>query len=346
MSDFLPLSAEERQWDAFVQAQGGHGLQTAAWGRLKASFGWESEILTLEADGEVVAGALVLYRPLPAGVGRIAYIPKGPLVDWQDAKQLEALLMKIDQQAKRRRALFLKIEPDEANSASLRAILAQQHFRESRQTIQPPNTILIDLDDDDSIMSRMNQGTRRKIRSSWKKDVMVREGSRDDVATFNRLIQETGERNEFGVHSTAYYERAYDLFVPDGQAVLLMAEHQGQALGGLMILRNQREAWYLYGASASIERQRMATYGLQWAAIQWARAQGCQVYDMWGIPDTDEESLERAFQDRQDGLWGVYGFKRGFGGRVQRAVGAWDRVYFGPGYLAYQLYLSLRGQGT
>jgi peptidoglycan pentaglycine glycine transferase (the first glycine) len=37
--------------------------------------------------------------------------------------------------------------------------------------------------------------------------------------------------------------------------------------------------------------------------------------------------LEANFTRRSDGLWGVYRFKRGFGGRVVRSVGAWDYVY-------------------
>jgi len=69
----------------------------------------------------------------------------------------------------------------------------------------------------------------------------------------------------------------------------------------------------------------MPTYGVQWAAMQWARARGCTVYDLWGIPDADEEILERDFTERRDGLWGVYRFKRGFGGRVVRYVGLWER---------------------
>src|ERR1041384_83421 len=47
------------------------------------------------------------------------------------------------------------------------------------------------------------------------------------------------------------------------------------------------------------------------AAIQWAKARDCTIYDMWGIPDADEATLEAQFESRSDGLWGVYGFKRG-----------------------------------
>ena len=88
----------------------------------------------------------------------------------------------------------------------------------------------------------------------------------------------------------------------------------------------------------------MPTYGIQWEAIQWAKARGCKYYDMWGVPDEDPETLEAQFQDRSDGLWGVYGFKRGWGGEVVRSIGAWDRVYNPIIYAAYSAVLNMRRQ--
>ena len=79
----------------------------------------------------------------------------------------------------------------------------------------------------------------------------------------------------------------------------------------------------------------MPTYLLQWEAMRWARERGCSAYDLWGVPDDEEETLESEFTQRSDGLWGVYRFKRGFGGRLVRAVGAWDLVYAPLRYRAY-----------
>jgi peptidoglycan pentaglycine glycine transferase (the first glycine) len=181
----------------------------------------------------------------------------------------------------------------------------------------------------------MNQGTRRNIRKSIKHDVEIHEGTRAEVASFNALLAETGDRAEFGVHTPAYYERAYDLFVPQGRAALILGCYEGQALAGVMVFALGDRAWYFYGASSDRERQRMASYGVQWAGIQWAKAHGARVYDMYGVPDADPADLERQFEQRDDGLWGVYRFKRGWGGTVIRSVGAWDRVYHGPLYTAY-----------
>ncbi|OGO18266.1 MAG: hypothetical protein A2Z14_19730 [Chloroflexi bacterium RBG_16_48_8] len=80
----------------------------------------------------------------------------------------------------------------------------------------------------------------------------------------------------------------------------------------------------------------MPTYLLQWEAMKWAQNKGCAWYDLWGVPDESLETLERDFTSRQDGLWGVYRFKRGFGGKLVRSIGAWDRVYIPSLYRIYR----------
>lgn len=340
-------------WDAFVAARNGHILQTARWGALKAAFGWRAQTVALEDGGRIRAGALVLYRPLPLGAGTIAYIPRGPVVDWADEATASALLGAIDAAARRRGAVLLKVEPDERDTPQMRERLARLGLRESVQTVQPPRTILLDIEgepgsleaDDDEVLMGMSGSCRRKVRIAYRKGVEVRQGSAADVAAFSRLADETGERNEFGVHSEAYYRKAFELFAPE-HAALLMASYQGRDVAGLFAFAYGKAAWYFYGASSGEERHRMPTYALQWEAINWARGKGCTVYDMWGIPDADEAQLEAQFQARQDGLWGVYGFKRGFGGEVVRAVGAWDRIYRPLLYRAYETAVRLRARST
>ena len=102
-----------------------------------------------------------------------------------------------------------------------------------------------------------------------------------------------------------------------------------------MVFAHGDRAWYFYGASSDEHRNLMPTYLVQWEAMRWARHQGCREYDLWGIPDADAQTLEAQFTERADGLWGVYRFKRGFGGELRRAPDPWERVY-NP--LLYRLY--------
>lgn len=336
------MQSFEQQWDEFVRSHPrAHALQLATWGRLKSAFGWRSDSATLtDAKGQIIGGAQLLFRPLPMKLGTLAYIPFGGFVT--DESQWTNLWQAIDTCAKKNHAAFIKWEPGFYINALI-PDFSQFGFQPSPQTIQPPRTIMIDITaDDDTIMKRMNQGTRRKIRKSLKGDVHYHEATKADVAKFTQMMTTTGTRNEFGVHSAEYYQMAYDLFVPQ-DAALIMAEHEDDPLAGLFVFQSGKVAQYIYGASSNIKRNMMATYGIQWQAIQWAKKRGCTHYDMWGVPDEDFETLEEQFQNRNDGLWGVYGFKRGWGGEVIRSAGAWDKVYNPIVYTAYKTALKFRG---
>jgi len=325
------------EWDRFLSAYPhAHILQTASWGELKASFGWEVSRLvspvTFAASSAVqtpVCGAQILFRRLPLHFS-FAYIPKGPVGDgW------ESLLPEIDALCRRKRAVLLKIEPDALEVGSLPPD-PPAGFRRGVHSIQPPRSLVVDLSkSEEDILSLMKQKTRYNVRLSLKKGVIVRPFG--DVDLFCRLMRATGERDRFGVHSQDYYQKAYDLFSPREECELLLAEYEGEPLAALMVFARGRRAWYFYGASADTQRERMPTYLLQWEAMRWARQRGCLEYDLWGVPDADEKTLESNFSQRSDGLWGVYRFKRGFGGKLCRAAGPWDRVYI-P--ILYRLYLA------
>lgn len=334
------------QWDAFVTSQShGHVLQTSAWGELKSRFGWSADRLAVTRDDHVVAGALVLFRALPLRLGTLAYIPKGPLLDFVDEDTTGELLAGLDRLLRRHRSILLKIEPDCQDDPVFEQQLAALGFRPSLQTVQPPRTIAIDITrSDDEILAAMHPKTRYNIRLGPKKDVVVREAQPGDLPAFNALMQTTGARDGFSVHSAEYYETAYQLFVPAGQAKLLLATYQEQIIAGIFVFVQGDRAWYFYGASGETERQRMPNYALQWAGIQWAKSLGCAEYDLWGVPDEDEATLEAHYLERHDDLWGVYRFKRGFGGQLVRFAGAFDRVYDPLLYKAYELYLKSRGR--
>jgi lipid II:glycine glycyltransferase (peptidoglycan interpeptide bridge formation enzyme) len=76
----------------------------------------------------------------------------------------------------------------------------------------------------------------------------------------------------------------------------------------------------------------MPNHLLQWEAMRRARADGCRWYDLWGVPDALGRAVVAGVAPGdvapgRGGLWGVWGFKRGFGGEVVRYVGLWTDVY-------------------
>ena len=340
-----------QEWDALLtDCPSAHILQSLAWGELKAAFGWESVHLISERAGQR-AGAQLLFRSLPAG-WTVAYIPKGPVSQGSDPLSLanfyqawDIVGTEIDQICLRKRAIFLKVEPDLPDLAGeSRASDAPPGFQLSPHAIQPPRTILVDLSGtEEDLLARMKQKTRYNLRLAQRKGIQVLQSA--DISAFFDLMQVTGQRDTFAVHSQAYYQRAFELFSPTGQCKLLLANFEGELLGGILVFSQGRRAWYFYGASANQRRELMAPYLLQWEAMRWARSRGCTEYDLWGIPDVAEAELESQFATRADGLWGVYRFKRGFGGQVCRAAGPWDRVYQPLMYRGFIWMMNRRASG-
>lgn len=334
-------------WDHFVASHPqAHVLQMSRWGELKEHFGWRARRVALLKDGHICAGAQLLLRPLfpPLKLGPcLAYVPKGPLVDWEDAATTEALLSAIHPLARKEGGVCLTIEPELFDGPQLDAHLRKCGFCPSAHSIQPRRTIHVDLrPPEEEMLAAMRSKTRYNIRLAQRREVEVHVGDAGEVSTFYHLSQITGERDEFDIHSFAYYQRAYALFVPAGLARLFLAEYRGQPLAGLMAFACGPRAWYFYGASSNEERQRMPNHALQWAAMRWAKDQGCETYDLWGVPDEEETVLEVEFPKRSGGLWGVYRFKRGFGGRLVRYIGAYDHVYRPLLYALYRQALRWR----
>jgi peptidoglycan pentaglycine glycine transferase (the first glycine) len=318
-------------WDEFLQRHPeAHILQVSAWGQLKSGFGWRNDFVRVGN-----CGCQVLFRRLPLGF-TFAYIAKGPLGEgWS------RLWPEVDRLCRQRHAIFLKVEPDCWDSGRAEIEPDLSGFTPSAP-IQPHRTVVVDLSgSEEDWMARMKPKTRYNIRLAERKGVVVRPA--DDLPEFQKLMLTTGKRDGFGVHSLAYYQRAYNLFSQGSHCNLLQAEYEGKLLAALMVFCWGQRAWYFYGASSDEERNRMPTYLLQWEAMRWAASQDCRKYDLWGIPDVEEDELEQNFTGRSDGLWGVYRFKRGFGGQVQRSAGAWDRVYQPALYRLYRAWLARRG---
>jgi lipid II:glycine glycyltransferase (peptidoglycan interpeptide bridge formation enzyme) len=325
------------QWnDQIKNLPGAHALQTWEWGQVKSRFGWQPHPLLWRGEtGQVNAAALLLQRKLsiasltlPLGV---MYVPRGPLLEWSDPDLVKEVLDDLQSMARAKKAIFLKIDPDlpvgtgipgEAEAEddqigrSIQDLLRHQGWIISDEQIQFRNTVEVDLTgDEDILLMRMKSKTRYNIRLAERRGVTIRPGSTEDINLLYHMYAHTALRDDFTIRSKAYYQAVWETFFKGGLAEPLIAEVEGQPVGGAVIFRFARRAWYMHGMSLDEHREKMFNYRLQWEGMLRSKAAGCHTYDMWGAPDSFTED---------DPLWGVYRFKDGFGGRVVRTLGAWD----------------------
>ena len=329
----LPSSGQA-EWDAFVEAHPqGHFLQGWGWGELKTGANWQPLRLVLcnQPEDSIVAAAQVLRRTalhLPPRLGHLAYLPKGPVVDWAatapDGTPLAQLfLLKLRAYLRSQGALALQIEPhlatDAATASTALAILRELNFHQT-QAIQPLRTIALDIQPAEAtLLAQMKEKWRYNVRLATRKAVEVRAASSlTELHAWYALLETTGARDHFGIHTLDYYRRAWEIFVPRAQARLFLAYAQGELLAGIFVTRLAHEAIYLYGASSNTQRNLMPNYLLQWEAIRWAKQVGARCYDFWGIPATDESD---------EAMAGVYRFKSGWGGQIVSFLGNYQYDY-------------------
>ena len=349
-----PVTDRDR-WNAIVRSFPEHHiLQSWEWGAFKRRSGWAADRLAFKLGDRVVAAAQVLTRralPLPFS---IMYVPKGPLLHGGDHRSLlAAVLDALATHGSSRNAIFVKIDPDvvlgtgvpgtaeeatDPAGVAFQSDLVSHGWSFSEEQIQFRNTVQLDLTQSEGdLLAAMKQKTRYNIRLAGRKGVQVRVGDMDDVELLFRMYAETAARDQFIIRPLAYYRDAWGRFIESGLACPLIAEFESEPIAALILFCFGDRAWYMYGSSRDVHRDKMPNHRLQWEAIRWAKSQGHSIYDMWGAPDTFADS---------DPMWGVWRFKAGFGGRVVRHTGAWDKTLSRPWRRIYNAviprYLAVR----
>jgi len=308
--------------DEFVQ-QYSHSelLESTAWLELQKRF-YQVERLGYFFQERLVAVATFIRHPITAGYGYY-YSPRGPIFinDRTALAFWPAMLAEIKPWLIKRKALFWRLEPvKQPDNLDFKRL----GLRRSAD-IQPSQSIILNIGlTEAEILQQMHPKTRYNIRLAAKQAVTIEDVGIAGLADFWRLMKTTGQRDSFRLHSRKYYQA----IIQSPFSRLLLAKRSGQVLAAGIFAYWGETAAYLHGASDNQQRELMATYLIQWQAIQLGRQDGCQRYDLCGISQTK---------------WpGVTRFKKGFGGSVINYPGTFDWPINIFSYRLYTLARQLR----
>lgn len=327
--ELTPFDDGDRdRWDRAVETcPDGHVFQRWAWGELQRGLGAEPfRIGARRADGVLAGGVQVLV--FDTGSRTFAYVPRGPAAPADDPDLAALLVDAAVEVSLAAGATLVRIEPQWEWSDAAAARFVSRGFAVARQHIMPPRTIVVDLSGPiDSVWAAFRSTTRNRVRVAQKRGVQVRPALPDEMATFVRLMNDTNARHGLRLGRPDQYLLAAEHF-GSGGLQLFLASADGQDVAGIVVFACGGTATYLWGASSGDEGARHANPNqlLHWTAMQWARDRGCRWYDLFGVPDFDEDVLEREYARETGGWWNLYRFKRGFGGRVHRHAGTYDLV--------------------
>lgn len=346
-------------------------LQTPAWGTVKSE--WRHESLGW-FDGDTLVGvALVLYRQIPKVKRYLAYVPEGPVLDWEGidlAQYLPPFVAHVKQKgafgvrmgppviirrwatktikdalADESTTSLRQVEPDHTNIAASRIHNALRTLGwrppeagEGFAAGQPEFNFQLPLTGRtaEDVLKGMNQLWRRNIKKADKMGVVVRQGTIDDLPAFHRLYAETAERDDFVPRPLEYFRTMMEAMLaedPD-RIRLYLAEHEGDLVASTTWVRVGGHTWYSYGASSTKKREVRGSNAIQWRMIQDAIAVGADAYDLRGITDS---------VDKQDPHVGLIEFKVGTGGEAVEYLGEWDLPINRVLYAAFDLYMKRRG---
>lgn len=309
----MSAGVADDEWDEFVDAMSGSHQQSTLWARVKQFEGWSAYRVKVYDGPTLTGGCQVLTRPV-GGVGSVAFAPRGPIVDEGRDDVLDLVLSRMAHAARRRRAVYLRVQPPARAWPVLRRLDQLGYLPSS--TGLPEAVARVDLGSDmDVVLARMAQSTRRYIRMAARKGVTVRAGERDDLGILFRCLSATAQRQHFEVFRLAYYQRMWDVFTEAGRAQLLIAAHEDRPLSAILLLGMGDTVEFKTGGWSGEGGDLHPNEAVHWAGMQWAKSQGYSWYDFEGIDRKAAAALLDGRADRS-ATKGVTRFKLGFGSEV------------------------------
>ncbi|MEW5783640.1 MAG: peptidoglycan bridge formation glycyltransferase FemA/FemB family protein [Bacillota bacterium] len=316
---------EKERFDAFVQSSpNGHIFQSYLWGEIKKP-AWLPLRVVFEESGRILAAASVLKRKIPLLNKSFFYLPRGPVLNnWDNSRLFEVFMEHLRRLAESEGAVFIKIDPcllEErvAPAESLiRAGLIPAGGAYKFGGFQPRYTFRLDISKSMAeIMESFPKKIRYKIRYGSGKGLVFQYPGEAGLAPFLKIMQQAGRRRDFALRSPEYFYKLYRTLDQANAINLVLGYYLNQAVIGGITLVYGDQAWAVYGAQDESCRHLYAYHALIWERIKWAKSMGARWFDFYGVPGSVDES---------DPMYGLYYFKKSFGGQFCAFIGEKDLV--------------------
>ena len=234
---------EKERYEEFVKKHPkSHFLQSYAWGEFaKKEKNLTPHYVGLENDKhQLVAATLLLEKHLPLGYSYL-YAPRGYVINFKDYELLKTLTEEIKKYAKKKKAIFVKIDPDiiyheencnqeviiEKDDQAYQSLkkLGYRHlgFTKNFETMQPRYSFRIDLTKPwEEVEKNFSKTTKQRIKKAEDLLVDVKIGTDKDINTFYQLMILTETRKDFVTHNEKYYQSLYKIWNQDNECNLFL----------------------------------------------------------------------------------------------------------------------------
>lgn len=219
-----------------------HFLQSYAWGEFcREEKNLIPHYVGLIDDNNILfATALILEKKLPLNKCYF-YIPRGFITNYEDINILKELTINIKNYAKKKNAIFFKIDPDiiynEEDCLGNKITEKDNHvinnlkkmgykhlgFTKNFETMQPRYTFRINLDKTwEEIENNFSKTTKQRIKKAEELLVDVKIGDDNYIKDFYNLMIITENRKDFITHNEKYYQSLYEIWNKDNSCNLFL----------------------------------------------------------------------------------------------------------------------------
>ncbi len=241
------IDIDKKDYEAFVKANKdkSHFLQSYAWGKFqeKANNRTAHYLGVKNNKGKLIAATLILEKKLPLAYSYF-YSPRGFVMDFSDEKLLAFFTKNLKDYMKKKKAIFLKLDPDLIISKKnyqdedleveldWKKILVNMKdlgykhlgFTKNFETAQPRYSFRIDLTQGkEEVLNHFSKTTKKRIKKSLGFDIEIEMTGRKDLDKFFELMRATEARKGFINYDFDYYDKLFEIYSKDNEIRLFLA---------------------------------------------------------------------------------------------------------------------------
>jgi len=347
--------------------------QTIAWAKLKEITGWQAHYVGVKKNNKFIAISLLLSKNL-IGKYKLFYSPRGPLLDYNNKELLNFFIKEIKEYIKSKQGFVYKIDPcltystkdndinpitDKENKDVINNLLKLKfkHYgftKDYTKETQYRWSYYLEVDKSwDELKKNMNQRCKRCIKKQEKYPLILKEVTDENIMDFKKIMEHTSIRQKHFDRSLDYYKKLQEVFKDRIKLVTIyldkkkfldnfkedklydkIKEEKEDLIpisAGVFIL-DKDYLHYVYGGTYSYYMPLMAQYKIHVEMINLAKEKNIKIYDFGGISGNF---------DKDSTGYGIFDFKRGFGGYIIEYIGEFDLIINKPMYYLYNLMLKI-----
>jgi lipid II:glycine glycyltransferase (peptidoglycan interpeptide bridge formation enzyme) len=350
-------------------------LQLPCWAEVKR--GWKSKSVGWFDERKLVCVGLILIRNIPKTKWSLFYLPEGPVLDPDYAKNVVDWLTPLRDFAKESGAFNLKLGPQVTiktwSAATIKSAISDNVYRQFKDVdpdrvnpfgheigtklrnlggkqietdgegfgdVQPRFVFAIDVEGktDEELLATFSQEWRRNIKKAEKSEVKVRQANFSDLETFHTLYKETAKRDKFTPRPLNYFKQMWKS----------LNENSNNLAEMRLYIAEQENICHAACLWVRVGKHVWYTYGASSTsgrelrpsnAIQWQMMRDARDA---GAGIYDMRGIAATLNEKSP-LFGLLRFKIGTGGKVIQYVGEWDFVLKPLIYKAFRVALARRG---